>query len=173
MQKLLLLAYAVAAERISANDVKDADTWDADREHVYKKLVKSNIQQRATIEKVLESCTRQRRSPEFVRREVLPTVDYLKQLGIADARGAHASVRKHGFALLRNASWSMNSQQPKKRPSQAFLIAFYCTRTGPSLLQKLPLKARAKLVKVHAMASSPFATTIFMDFDSRPCSPHS
>ena len=47
MQKLLLLAYAVAAERISANDVKDADTWDADREHVYKKLVKSHIQQRA------------------------------------------------------------------------------------------------------------------------------
>jgi len=48
MQKLLLLAYAVAAERISANDVKDADTWDADREHVYKKL-----------ERASASCTRQ------------------------------------------------------------------------------------------------------------------
>ena len=47
MQKLLLLACAVAAERISANDVKDADTWDADREHVYKKLAESHIQQRA------------------------------------------------------------------------------------------------------------------------------
>ena len=48
LQKLLLLAYAVAAERISANDVKDADTWDADREHVYKKLAKSTpLKQRA------------------------------------------------------------------------------------------------------------------------------
>ena len=59
MQKLLLLAYAVAAERISANDVKDADTWDADREHVYKKLVKS-ISSKARIHREgTESCTRQ------------------------------------------------------------------------------------------------------------------
>ena len=97
---LLLQAGLPPAERLNANDAKDADTWDADREHVYKKLGKSHIQQRAIHREGTGVVYAAAGSPEFVRREVLPTVDYLKQLGIADARGVHASPRPHGFALF-------------------------------------------------------------------------
>ena len=171
MQKLLLLAYAVAAERISANDVKDADTWDADREHVYKKLAKSNIQQRAIHREGTGVMYAAAGSPEFVRREVLPTVDYLKQLGIADARGAHASVRKHGFALFTERVLVNELTATEKETLSNFFDRILLYEDWSLVSKKnLPLKTRAKLVKVHAMVSSPFATTIFMDFDSRPCS---
>ena len=171
MQKLLLLAYAVAAERISANDVKDADTWDADREHVYKKLVKSHIQQRAIHREGVGVMYAAAGSPEFVRREVLPTVDYLKQLGIADARGAHASVRKHGFALFTERVLVNELTSTEKDTLSNFFDRILLYEDWALVTtKKLPLKTRAKLVKVHAMASSPFSTTIFMDFDSRPCS---
>ena len=171
LQKLLLLACAVAAERISANDVKDADTWDADREHVYKKLAKSNIQQRAIHREGVGVMYAAAGSPEFVRREVLPTVDYLKQLGIADARGAHASVRNHGFALFTERVLVNELTSTEKDTLSNFFDRILLYEDWSLVTtKKLPLKTRAKLVKVHAMASSPFATTIFMDFDSRPCS---
>ncbi|KAJ8599643.1 hypothetical protein CTAYLR_005383 [Chrysophaeum taylorii] len=93
-------------------------------------------------------------SLEFVSREVLPAARSLEALRTPTPC---ALVIEEA---LRSAAPSFFSP----------IITF--ESIAPSATPKaLPAKARAKFVKVVAMAAAPFEITIFLDFDARPCRP--
>lgn len=94
---------------------------------------------------------------EFVEREVVPAARYLDALGVRESR-----------ALMLERSLA-DAARPVL---MSFKYAYYFEDYWPSRAgsaSKMPMRARAKVVKIVAMATAPFETTIFLDFDSRPC----
>ena len=162
---------------ISAQDVEIETSWDVDSEEVYASLGRVNFAPKPMVRSgvgVVYSAAGER---EFVQREVLPTVEYLRrQLRIAGARGnsdggGGAASRPCGFALFTERPLVASLSSSETAALDAFFdrILLYEDWRSPNAPRSPPLKARSKLVKIHAMAQSPFATTVFLDFDARPC----
>lgn len=102
---------------------------------------------------------------EFARREVLPATKYLTQLGVTTPRVLFIERSLFKRELI---------GEERERLSTFFGdILFFEDHRPPALagrsMEKVPVRVRAKLVKIISMAASPFDTTIFLDFDARPC----
>ena len=170
---LLCISRACTAAVMSAQDVEIETSWDHDADAVYASLGTRRFTARPVSRSgsgVVYSAAGER---EFVQREVLPTVEYLRrELRVGDARGPGASAtRPCGFALFTERSLVATLATKETSALDAFFdrILLYEDWRVAGVPEKLPLKARAKIVKIHAMVTSPFETTIFLDFDARPC----
>lgn len=97
---------------------------------------------------------------EFCRREVFPALKL--------ATSTEAPV---ALCVERSVYDSLTLSEKKEMRAVDELFFFEDYKPAALSSRTFSLRAKAKLVKIVAMAASPFETTIYLDFDSRPCRP--
>mmetsp|Transcript_11762 Transcript_11762/g.37427 ORF Transcript_11762/g.37427 Transcript_11762/m.37427 type:complete len:432 (-) Transcript_11762:20-1315(-) len=107
-------------------------------------------------------------SEDFVAQEVLPTVRYLGRLGRkpASIRYALFTERKLLAQLPAEEAEEIRSWFDSVTTYES--VALPAFRREPALAQ---VRVRVKAIKAHAFLLAPFERFVFLDFDSRPCSP--